>query len=215
MNATATQRIRVYLVDDEHLIRESLGSLLAEESGIDVVGDAGEAELALRELETIDVDVVLMDILLPGMDGIEATALLRTRRTDVAVVMLTSYKDEYVGAAIEAGATGYILKACTSKELIETVRAASEGTVSIDPALTAGLVNELAGLRRRYRESLLTSRQLGILKQIANGVRYQEVSASFFVSTSTVNREVRNIYDALGVSDAAHAVSEAHKLRLI
>ncbi len=207
--------IRVYLVEDQALIRESLCAMLELEPGIEVVGEAAEGDRALQELETIDVDVVLMDIGLPGRDGIEITHLLKQKRPNLAVVMLTSYQDEYVTEAGEAGASGYILKSCSRQQLVEAIRAAYRGQVPIDPSLTGRLVRELAELKEAHRESLLTPRQVDVLKLVATGTRYREIAAKLFVSEATVNREMRNIFNQLGVSDAAHAVSEAYKNRLI
>ncbi len=207
--------IRVYLVEDQALIRESLRAMLELEPGIEVVGEAAEGDWALQELETIDLDVVLMDIGLPGRDGIEITHLLRQKRPKLTVVMLTSYQDEYVTEAAEAGASGYILKSCTRQQLVEAIRAAYRGHVPIDPSLTGRLVRELAELKGVHRESLVTLRQTEILKLVASGTHYREIAGTLYVSETTVNREMRNIFDRLGVNDAAHAVSEAYKKGLI
>ena len=149
------------------------------------------------------------------MDGIEATRLLKQKRQDMVVVMLTSYQDEYVTEALEAGASGYVLKACTRQQLVQALTAAYQGQVPIDPSLTGRLVRKMAELERAHRESLLTPRQLEILKLVAAGTRYGEIAARLFVSETTVNREMRNIFNRLGVHDAVHAVSEAYRKRLI
>ena len=132
MSDQTTSRIRVYLVEDQGLLRESMRAMLEVEPEVDLVDGAAKAELALQQLSTLDVDVVLMDIQLPGMDGIEATRQLKKVQPDLPVVMLTSYQDEYLRAAIEAGATGYILKSCTRQQLVQSVRAASEGQAPIE-----------------------------------------------------------------------------------
>ncbi len=131
----ATSRIRVYLVEDQALLRESLRAMLELEAEIDVVGETDDAEQALRELETLAVDLVLMDIRLPRMDGIEATRLLMQRHGAPKVIILTSYHDEYLEASLEAGAAGYILKSCTRQQLVQAVQAVYHGQASIDPTL--------------------------------------------------------------------------------
>lgn len=215
MQGQVTPCIRVYLVEDEALLRESLHAVLELEPGIDVVGEAGDAELAIQEVETLEVDIVLMDVQLPGVDGIEATRLLKQRRPDLAVVMLSSYSDDYVGAAFDAGASGYILKSYKRQDLVQALRAARQGQVPIDPSLTGGLVRQLTELRKVHRGSELSPRQVEILRMVANGGRYKDIAGALFVSESTINREMRNIYDRLDVKDAPHAVSVACKKGLI
>ena len=205
MQEQPTANIRVYQVEDQALIRESLRAMLEQEPGIEVVGEAADANRAIQELKTLDVDVVLMDIRLPGTDGIEATRLLKQTYQNLAVVILTSYQDEYMIEAIEAGASGYILKSCTGQQLVQALRATYRGQVPIDPSLTGRLVRELAELKGAHRQSLLTPRQTEILKLVAIGTRYKEIAATLFVSETTVNREMGNIFDQLSVNDAAHA----------
>ena len=211
----ATSRIRVYLVEDQALLRESLRAMLELEAEVEVVGETGDAEQALRELETLAVDLVLMDIRLPSMDGIEATRLLMQRHGAPKVIILTSYHDEYLEASLGAGAAGYILKSCTRRQLVQAVRAVYQGQVQIDHSLTSSLVRELAELRKAHRASLLTPRQVEILKLVASGSRYKAIASAVFVNERTVQREIRNVFNRLGVNDAAHAVSEAHKKGLI
>ncbi len=211
----ATSRIRVYLVEDQALLRESLRTMLELEPEVEVVGETGDAEQALRELETLGVDLVLMDIRLPSMDGIEATRLLMQRDGAPKVMILTSYHDEYLGASVEAGAVGYIMKSCTRRQLVEAVLAVDQGQLRIDHSLTSSLVRELAELRKEHRASLLTPRQLEILKLVASGSRYKEIAGELFINERTVQREIRSVFDRLGVNDSAHAVSEAHKKGLI
>ena len=215
MQVQPASKIRIFLIEDQALIRMSLRIMLEQEPELDVVGEAANAERALQEMEALAADVVLVDIGLPCMNGIEFTRLLKEKHRHMAVVMLTSYDGDYVGAAIEAGASGYIIKTCSRKELSQAVRAAHRGQMSMDPALVSRLVRELAELRKAHSDSLLTPRQLQVLNLIASGKRHKEIADTLFVSESTVNREVRNIFDRLGVNDAAYAVSEAYKRRLI
>ena len=149
MDSQPTEKIiRVYHVEDQVLLRESLHVLLELESDVELVGAAGDAESALAELDSVEADVVLMDIRLPGMDGVEATRLLKQKHPGLPVIILTSYKDEFLGPAFEAGASGYILKSCTRSQLVKAMRDARESQTSVDPSLIGGLVQQLADLRR-------------------------------------------------------------------
>ena len=215
MEQTGIATVRVYLVEDETLLRESMRTMLELEPGILVAGEANDAEEALRHLKTLPIDVVLMDIRLPGMDGIKATRLLKEQHKNVTVVILTSYNGEYLGDAFEAGAAGYILKSSTRHQLVQSVRDAFEGQTTIDSTLAGGLLRELAELRKAQRESLLTSRQTEILRMVANGLKYREIANELFISESTVNRDMRHTFNSLGVDDAVHAVVEAYRKRLI
>ena len=214
-HSQGSSKIKVYLVEDDALIRECLQALLDLEPDVEVVGEAATADQAVLTLSSLAVDVVLMDIGLPGMNGIEATRQIKERDPDLAVVMLTSSRDEYVEAAIEAGAMGYLMKSCTSQQLVQAIVAAHHGQVPIDPALTGGLVRQMAELKKAQRGTLLTSRQMDVLRLVATGTRYRNIADSLSLSETSVNREMRNIFDRLGVNDAAHAVSEAHKRRLL
>ena len=208
-------KVRVYLVEDFPLLRESLTAMLELEPGIEVVGEAAEAELALQTLQTVTADVVLMDVRLPGMNGIEATRVLKQNHPDMPVVVLTSYDDEYMEAAIEAGAAGYILKSCTRRQLVQALLDAVQGQMPIDPSLTGKLVREVVELRRAQQRSLLTPRQVEILKMVALGTRYRDIASKLVFSLATVKREVRSIFNRLNADGAAQAVSEAHKRGLL
>ena len=207
--------IRTYLVEDQTLLRQSLRAMLELDDEIVVVGDAPNAEQAVAELGAIAADVVLMDVRLPGMDGIAATRLLKESRPELAIVVLAFYRDEHVTSAIEAGASGYLLKTCTTSELLEAVRAAHAGHTPIDPSVVTEVVSELARMRRARRESLLTKRQIEVLRLIAGGHRHGAIAQILFVSERTVSREVRNIFDRLGVNDAPHAIAEAFRKGLL
>ena len=215
MRNPLSEKIRVYLVEDEVLLRESLKALLDLESELEVVGESGEASEALEQIEHLAVDVVLMDIGLPGMDGIEAIRRIRENGARPAVLALTSHNADYLELALEAGGDGYMLKSSTRQQLVAAVRSAHLGKIPIDPSLTGDLLRELSYLRKGQQASLLTGRQTEILKLSAKGTRYKDIAQCLFVSKSTVNREIRAIFDRLEAADAAQAVSEAHKKGLL
>ncbi len=214
-NPVNNPTIRVYLVEDQVLLKESLRAMLELEDDIEVVGEAVSAEIALPALATLPVDVVLMDIRLPGMNGILATQQFKEQNETAQVVMLTTYDNEYLEDSFEAGARGYVSKSCTRQQLAQAVRDVWQGRVYVDPSLGGGLVQELSNLRRANRNSLLTTRQSEILKMVANGFRYKDIASALFITERTVNREIRKIFDSLEVNEAPHAVSEALKRGLI
>ena len=203
--------IRVYLVEDQGMIREMLQTVLEMGGEIEVVGAAPDAEQALIELESLDTDLVLMDVQLPGIDGVEAVRRLKETRCNLPVVMLSSFEDEYVEQAIEAGAKGYVLKTSAGSELKRAIDSALRWEPFIDPALTARLFQRIRWPRRVGNESYLTDRQMEIIKLVSNGARHNDIAERLALSETTVNREIRAIFDSLGANDSAHAISECYR----
>ena len=205
----AASRIRVYLVYDEVLIRESLQVALEVEPDIEVVGQASDAAGALSDSATRSADVLLMNVRADGTDGIQETRDLKEMVPGAAIIMLSSYNGAHVGAALEAGVSGYVSKSYHRSHLVEAIHAASQGHMAVDPSLARGALREMSNLRDAHRQAQLTPRQLEILDMVARGNQYREIARTLFVSESTINREMRKLYDGLGVKDAAQAVSEA------
>ena len=189
--------------------------MLAPQEDIQVVGEAVSGEDAIIQAQRLRPDVVLMDIKMPGMDGIAATRELREKMPKISVVMLTLYDDEYVAQAVEAGASGYILKETSREQLIQAIRDAYRGYAPLAPSLTREVLTRLADLSRANCNSLLTKRQREILKLVAAGLARKEVAAKLYISEATVKKELTVIFDKLGVSDQTQAVVEAMKRRLI
>ena len=206
--------IRVLLVDDHPVVREGIRRLLELDEQIQVVGEAGSAEEALARMNTRP-EVVLMDIRLPGIDGIEATRQIGANYPDAKVVVLSSFGKEYLGQAIDAGAKGYVLKTATQPELVRAVHQAAQGQTPIDPKLTSGLVNRFAELSRLARYHGLSQRQLAILRGVAEGVPSKELAAQLSISDATFKRDIKAIFDYLGVNDRAQAVATAYGRRLL
>ena len=202
--------IRIYIVEDHRMIREMLCAIISEERDLEVVAHAGDAEQALNDLQFIDVDIVLMDIDLPGMSGLEASRRINQKYPKHSVIMLSSY-DEHVEKAIVSGAKGYIMKTSPPSELIQAIRWVQSGNSSIDPSLTARLFHEIRQPTGHVEEADLTNRQKEIIGLVANGLRHKDTADRLSLSETTVNREMRAIFDKLGVNDAAHAVSESYK----
>ena len=203
--------IRVYLVEDQGMIREMLQIVLEMGGEMEVVGAAPNAEQALIELESLDTDVVLMDVQLPGINGVEAVRRLKETRCNLPVIMLSSFDDETVEQAIEAGALGYVLKTSAGSELKRAIDSALKSVASIDPALTARLFQRIRWPRQVDDASSLTDRQMEIIRMVSNGALHNDIAERLDLSETTVNREIRAIFDSLGTNDSAHAISECYK----
>lgn len=207
--------IKVLIVDDHHVVREGLRRILDQDDGIEVVGEARSGEEAIAKATALSPNVIIMDLKMPGMDGITATSEIKEKLPNINVLVLTLYAEDFIGQAVEAGVSGYLLKDSDSEQIIKGVYQVYEGLSPIAPSLTRNLVTEFAKLSRNNRSSILTKRQVDILKLVAEGESGKQIGERLFLSTSTVKREVRHIFDKLGVNDRAHAVSEAMKRNLI
>ena len=205
----------MFLVDDHPALREGIRRLLGSDQGIEIVGEAGSAEECLREIKARSVDVVLMDINMPGMDGIQATRQLKEEYPDLKVIVLSALGAEYLNQAIEAGANGYILKTATSTELANAVIQAVGGQTPIDANLTPHLIGRAAKTSDGSKRHTLSKRQKEILRLIAEGMPSKEIEASISISHATLTRQLRQTFDLLGVDDRAHAVAEAYKRRIL
>jgi len=207
--------IRVLVVDDHQVVREGLRRMLELEKGIQVVGEARSGEEAITKAASLSPDVIIMDLKMPGMDGITTTREIKQKMSDVGILMLTLYAEDFVKQAIEAGASGYLLKDSDCEQITKAIHQVYNGLCPIAPSLTRELVTEFAELSRNNRFSILTKRQIEILKLIADGENGKEIGSHLFISTSTVKREIRQILGRLKVTDRAQAVSEAMKRNLI
>ena len=207
--------IRVLVVDDHHVVREGLRRMLEMENGIQVIGEARSGEEAIAKAVSLSPDVIVMDLKMPGMDGITATREIKEQLPHVGILVLTLYAEDFVKQAVEAGVSGYLLKDSDCEQIAQAIHQVYEGLCPIAPSLTRDLVMEYAELSRSNRVSILTKRQLEILRLIAEGENGKEIGNRLFISTSTVKREIRQILSKLKVNDRAQAVSEAIKRRLI
>jgi NarL family two-component system response regulator LiaR len=200
--------ITVLLVDDHELVRRGVRAFLETRPDITVVAEAGSGEEAVRLAAEHAPDVALMDLIMPGMDGVEATRLLTARSPRTSVVMLTSYHDdEHVFPAIRAGALSYVLKEVGPDELADAVRKAAAGEAVLHPRVAARVVRELHGARRDepnvFRE--LSDRELEVLKLIADGLSNAEIAGRLYVSEKTVKSHVSNILGKLHLADRTQA----------
>ncbi|HEY3345314.1 MAG TPA: response regulator transcription factor [Anaerolineaceae bacterium] len=194
-------KTRVLLVDDHEIVRLGLMTLINDQPDMQVVGEAGSAAEALRQVERLQPDVVLMDIRLPGEGGIEATRAVTARFPTSKVVMLTSYADdELVMRAILAGAVGYVLKQVGNEELLRAITAAARGEALIDPATTARLLTRVRAAERKAEKdafSELSGRELDVLAQVSRGKTNAEIGEVLNLSEKTVRNYVSSLLEKL------------------
>jgi DNA-binding NarL/FixJ family response regulator len=204
--------IRVLIVDDHPIVRDGLQGILAGNPDFEVVGQAANGAEAVRQAQAMRADVVLMDLRMPEMGGVEAIKLLRRGSPDTHILVLTTYDtDTEVLSALGAGATGYLLKDAPREELIRAVKATHRGEATVSPAVASRLVGRVRG----SETGALSPRELEIIKIIADGANNREAAAKLFVSEATVKTHLLHIFEKLGVRDRAAAVAEAYRRRLI
>ena len=216
------ESIRVLLVDDQKLMREGLRVLLELEADLDVVAEAGDGQAALEAYAAHQPDVVLMDIRMPGMDGVEATWRLRERWPQARVIILTTFDDdEYVFEGLRAGALGYLLKDVSGQELAEAVRTVAAGGALIEPSVARKVLAEFARLAppaRPLTEALpepLSGREREVLQLLGQGLSNREVAARLSLAEGTVKNYVTGILQKLGVRDRTQAAVRARELGVI
>ena len=197
--------LRVLVVDDQRLVREGIASLLDIQPGISVVGMAATGREAIDQTVALDPDVVLMDVRMPEMDGVDAVAVLRRRAPACKVVMLTTFDDEeYVVQALRAGAAGYLLKDLPAAKLAEAVRLAHAGVTQLDQAAAAHVAAALTHHTPAPTDAL-TGRETDVLRLIAAGATNREIAARLFLSEGTVKNHISRILGRLGLRDRTQA----------
>lgn len=219
--------IKLLLVDDQSLFREALRTLLGLQADFEIVGEAENGERALEVAAATRPDVVLMDLRMPVMGGVEATRRMGRACGTARVVVLTTFEeDEEVFEALRAGALGYLLKACSADKLCEAVRAAAKGTAVLEPSVAARLMAEIGrlGAREEPRETPvqaralvepLSARELDVLRYLAVGRSNKEISAELNVTEGTVKNHMTNVLGKLGALDRTQAALRARTLGLI
>lgn len=208
--------IRVLIVDDHEIVREGLQTLLAEEPDFEVVGTAGDGISAVALAQSAKPDVVVMDLVMPGLDGIEATRRIHNSNPQARVLVLTTFADDqHVREAIQAGATGYLLKDVLKADLLRALRDAAAGRPSLHPEVQQHLMREVAGKASAAQEQALhaslTEREVGILRLIAEGRSNKEIAAALYLTEGTIKGYVSTIFDKLGVEDRTQAALYAVK----
>jgi DNA-binding NarL/FixJ family response regulator len=199
-------KIRLVIADDHLVVRTGLRAMLGAEPDVEVIGEATTGALAIDLADRLRPDVVLMDLRMPEVDGVAATARIREQHPEVHVLVLTTYDtDADILKAIEAGATGYLLKDATREELFRAVRAAATGASVLAPAVASRLMDR----QRAPGHEALSAREIEILEQVARGRTNKEIAAALFVSEATVKTHLLHIFAKLDVQDRTQAVTVA------
>ena len=209
--------IKILIADDQSLFREALKTLLSAYPGLDIVGDASNGEEALRMAFTLTPDVVLMDLRMPIMDGVEATRKIVKLGKNIKVIVLTTFDDdETVFEGLRAGAVGYLLKDVSADKLIEAIRAASKGEYFLLPSITAKVISEFSRISRptvadpqKILPDPLSTREIEILRYVATGASNKEIADTLVISEGTVKNHLSSILSKLGVRDRMQAVLKA------
>jgi DNA-binding NarL/FixJ family response regulator len=205
------------LADDHRMLREGLRRSMTDQ-GFDVIGEARDGDEAIRLAEELQPEVILMDVTMPEVDGVEATRQIRLQYPDIRIVMLTMHADqEVLAAAIRAGASGYLVKDCSTEEIASAVRMAASGETALSPQLAASMLDEVRklDLPSNEEERVITRREEEVLQLIANGCSTPEVAEKLFISQKTVKNHLASIYQKLDARDRTQAVLQAVRMGIV
>ena len=209
--------IRLMLADDHRMLREGLSRSMREQ-GFDIVGEAGDGAEAVALALAVRPDVILMDVTMPEIDGVEACRQVRAQLPDTKVVMLTMHADQGVlTSAIRAGATGYLVKDCSTEEIASAVRMAAGGETALSPQLAASMLNEVRRWDQPHKEEerVVTKREEEVLQLIADGCSTPEVAEKLYISQKTVKNHLASIYQKLDARDRTQAVLQAVRMGIV
>jgi len=209
--------IKILIADDHPVVREGLNAMLSRETDFKVVGEAKDGADAVNKVAELKPDVVLMDLRMPEMDGVEAMRRIREADPQVKFIILTTYSDDdYIFSGIEAGARAYLLKDAPRDELFKAIRSVHRGESLIQPVVASKLLDRFSQLSRRAPSGEeLSERELEVLCLMAKGAANKEISAELNIAQSTVKTHITNIFQKLGVNDRTEAVTQAIKRGII
>jgi DNA-binding NarL/FixJ family response regulator len=211
------QRVRVLLADDDDLMRAGLRAVLSSDSAIEVVGDAPDGRTAVVKAIALRPDVVLMDVRMPGLDGIAATRQALAASRDLKIIILTTFEqDDYVFGAIAAGASGFLLKRTSPEQLLAAIHAVAAGDGLLSPSVTRMVIERLArapvaATARDSRVDELTAREREVLELVADGLSNREIAAALVVEESTVKSHMKRLLRKIDARDRVHAVIFAYQ----
>ncbi len=217
-----TEKVRLLLIDDQRLMRDGLRTILELEDDFEIVGEAANGQAGLEAYVALKPDVVLMDIRMPGMDGVEATRRMVERWPDARVIILTTFDDdEYIFEGLRVGALGYLLKDVSGDELARAIRKVAAGGALIEPSVARKVLAEFARLEtssRPLNDGLadpLSERELEVLQLLGQGLSNKQIAAELYLAEGTIKNYVSNILDKLGVSDRTQAALRAQELGML
>jgi len=204
-------KVRILIADDHTVLREGMRNLLEQEKDFKVVGEAGDGEEAVRLVSKLKPDVVIMDIVMPKLSGIEATRLIKQASSSTAVLILTAYSDiRYIIGLLEAGACGYLLKSARSSEIVGAIRAVRSGESVLDPVVTHKLLQRVVGpdmgAGKGQASGLLTPREIEILRLAAKGMSNKDIADVLFLSLRTVKAHLTSIFNKMGCGSRTDAI---------
>jgi DNA-binding NarL/FixJ family response regulator len=210
--------IRVLIADDHHVVRRGLVFFLQTQKGLEIIGEAANGKEAVELAKLLKPDIILMDLVMPEMDGILATKIIKREQPDIKIMMLTSFSDQdHVIPALEAGASGFQLKDIQPDELVSSIKKIIGGENQLHPKATSHLLANLSNKSKQERNLLeeLTKRELDVLKEIAKGKSNKEIAASLFITEKTVKTHVSNLLAKLELADRTQAALYAVKNQIV
>ncbi|MFC1864596.1 response regulator [Chloroflexota bacterium] len=202
-------KIKVLLAEDHVIVREGTRELVQRQSDMEVVGEAGDGEEAVELADKLHPDIVIMDITMPKLNGIEATKQIKALYPTTAVLILTAYdNDQYIFALLEAGAAGYLLKNVRGSELVDAIRAVHAGESVLHPAIARKVINRAVSPAPTEHQNVeaLSEREIEVLKLAAKGISNKDIAEQLFISARTVQTHLSNIFNKLGVASRTEAV---------
>jgi len=211
-------KIRILIADDHHVVRRGLVFFLRTQKGLEIIGEAANGKEAVERAKSLKPDLILMDLVMPEMDGIQATRIIKKEQPEIKIMMLTSFSDQdHVIPALEAGASGFQLKDIQPDELVVSINKIMSGENQLHPTATSHLLANLSNKSKQEKNLLeeLTKRELDVLKEIAKGKSNKEIAASLFITEKTVKTHVSNLLAKLELADRTQAALYAVKNQLV